>query len=208
MDFTREPIIETVITPKEGNKLILRNSKVTGQEEYLVEAVEVVSFGQSCFFRSLDAAKEFLVPVTDFEISEVREARMVLKTANVEKIKIGGGKDSHEQSDEASERRKKKQKRRMRQEEMKKEALADAAAMESAPASTEPVVGEPEVASPSVIRKLFPPPPTLIKEKLNYIKQTEGITEPQIKPEIAKEEVLVKEEVFEEERRTLENPLE
>lgn len=95
MDFTREPIIETVITPKEGCKLVVRSSKSTGQEEYFVDAIEVVSFGHSFFFRSLERPKAFLVPVSDYEILEVREARMVLKNVGVDRaIKIGGGRDA------------------------------------------------------------------------------------------------------------------
>ncbi len=94
MDFTREPIIETVITPKEGCKLVVRSSKSSGQEEYFVDAVEVVSFGNSFFFRSLERPKAFLVPVSDYEILEVREARMVLKNVGIDRsIKIGGGKE-------------------------------------------------------------------------------------------------------------------
>lgn len=96
MDFTREPIIETVITPKEGCKLVVRSSKSTGQDEYFVDAVEVVSFGHSFFFRSMERPKAFLVPATDYEILEVREARMVLKNVGIDKqIKIGGGRESH-----------------------------------------------------------------------------------------------------------------
>lgn len=94
MDFTREPIIETVITPKEGHKLVVRSSKSAGQEEYFVEAVEVVSFGHSLFFRSIERPKAFLVPVSDYEVLEVRETRMVLKNVGIERaIKIGGGRE-------------------------------------------------------------------------------------------------------------------
>ncbi|MCP5506879.1 MAG: hypothetical protein H7A37_01045 [Chlamydiales bacterium] len=95
MDFTRQPIIESVITSKEGCKLVVRSSKGTGQEEYFVDAVEVVSFGHSFFFRSLEKPKAFLVPVTDYEILEVREPRMVLKNVGLDRsIKIAGGKES------------------------------------------------------------------------------------------------------------------
>ncbi len=62
MDFTREPIIETVITPKEGFKLAIRSSKNTSHEEYFVDAVEVVSFGTSLFFRCLERPKAFMSP--------------------------------------------------------------------------------------------------------------------------------------------------
>lgn len=95
MYFTREPIVETVITSKEGYKLCLRNSKGAGQEEYFVDAVEVISFGKNCFYRSLEKIKNFLLPISDYEIVEVREAKMVLKTPQVEKgIKIGGGREA------------------------------------------------------------------------------------------------------------------
>lgn len=95
MNFTREPIIETVITPREGCKLVVRSSKGNGQEDYYVDAVEVVSFGHSFFFRSLEKPKCFLVPVSDYEILELRETRMVLKNVSAERaIKIGGGRDA------------------------------------------------------------------------------------------------------------------
>lgn len=94
MDFTRDPIIETIITPKEGYKLIIRSSKSAGQEEYFVDAVEIVSFAQVLFFRSLEKPKAFIVPVSDYEVLEVREARMILKNVELERsIKIGKGKE-------------------------------------------------------------------------------------------------------------------
>lgn len=95
MDFTREPIIETVITPREGCKLVVRSSKNASQEEYFVDAIQVVSFGHSFFFRSLERPKAFLVPASDYEVLEVREARMVLKNVGIDRtIKIGGGRDA------------------------------------------------------------------------------------------------------------------
>jgi hypothetical protein len=80
VDFTREPIIETVITPKEGYRLVVRSSKGAGYEEHFVDALEVVSFGTCMFFRCLERPKPFMVPVSDYEVLEVREPRMVLKT--------------------------------------------------------------------------------------------------------------------------------
>jgi hypothetical protein len=95
VDFTREPIIETIITPKEGSKLVVRSSKGVVQDEYFCDAVQVVSYGNAFFFRSIERPKAFLVPVTDYEILEVREARMVLKNVGVERtIKIGGGREA------------------------------------------------------------------------------------------------------------------
>ncbi len=95
MNFTREPIIETIITPKDGCKLLVKSSKNEGQEEYTVDAVEVVSFGQALFFRSTENPKSFLVPVGDYEVVETKEARVVLKNASFERtIKIGGGREA------------------------------------------------------------------------------------------------------------------
>lgn len=97
MDFTREPIIETVITPKEGCKLVVRSSKSGGQEEYFVDSLEVVSFGRTQFLRSTERPKAFLVPASDYEILEVREARMVLKNVGLDRsIKIGGGREGNQ----------------------------------------------------------------------------------------------------------------
>ncbi len=93
--FTREPVIETIITAKEGSKLVVRNSKGVGQEEYFVDAVEVISFGHAVFFRSLERPKCFVVPISDYEVLEVRETRIVLKKGVVEKgVKIGGWRES------------------------------------------------------------------------------------------------------------------
>lgn len=105
VDFTREPIIETVITPKEGCKLVVRSSKSGGQEEYFVDSLEVVSFGRSQFLRSTERPKAFLVPASDYEILEVREARMVLKNVGLDRsIKIAGGRDGHKPHKEAPEK--------------------------------------------------------------------------------------------------------
>lgn len=95
MDFTREPIIETIVTPREGYKLVVRSSKAAGQEEFFVDSVEIVSFGHSLFFRSIERPRPFLVPVSDYEILEAREAKMVLKSTTSDRsIKIGGGKEA------------------------------------------------------------------------------------------------------------------
>lgn len=94
MDFTREPVIESVITPKEGFILAVRSSKGTGQEEYFVDALELVSFGNVLFYRSQERPKNFLLPVADYEVLEVREARLVLKNVGLDRsIKIAGGRE-------------------------------------------------------------------------------------------------------------------
>lgn len=95
MIFTREPIIETILSPRDGCKLCIRNSKIPGAEELFVDAVEVVSFGHAFFFRSQERPKPFLVPVSDYEVFEVKETRVVLKNITHERnIKISGGREA------------------------------------------------------------------------------------------------------------------
>ncbi len=78
MHFTREPIVETIISPKEGFKLIVRNTKIGSHEEYVVDALEVITFGKATFYRSVEK-KPFLLPISDFEVVESREAKIALK---------------------------------------------------------------------------------------------------------------------------------
>ena len=115
MNFTREPIIETIVTPREGYKIVVRNTKATHTEEYCVDAVEVVSFGGSFFFRSTERPKCFLVPVSDFELFETKENRVMLKNVGVERVKISGGRENViKASREAPEREERKTERAIR----------------------------------------------------------------------------------------------
>ncbi len=225
MNFTREPIIETVITPREGCKLVVRSSKGNGQEDYYVDAVEVVSFGHSFFFRSLEKPKSFLVPVSDYEILELRETRMVLKNVPAERsIKIGGGREAppprqhhrepretqqfeepprEESGEEASQQegaipeqridRKRDRRRRGRRggrdrgPDMRgggdnhsptsepSQLTAEGPEMMEKQESAFASESEAPKPAPSFISKLFPPPPTLIKETLSRYKTTESI---------------------------------
>lgn len=179
MNFTREPIIETVISAKDGYKLALRNSKEGGQEEFFVDAVEVISFGNNCFYRSLEKPKSFLVPVSDYEVLEVREARMVLKTAAVEQgIKIAGGREaaikpSREGKVEASliqeveavvaeeqKVEKRREKRRSRKRRGKTEPQEEKEELQAVVPKIK------QVEKPSLI----PPPSTLISESISRYK--------------------------------------
>ncbi len=224
MNFTREPIIETVITPREGCKLVVRSSKGVSQEDYFVDAVEVVSFGHSFFFRSQERPKSFLVPVSDYEILELKETRMPLKNVSTERsIKIGGGREapprpreespqdahlaesrpapSHSsgQQDQQPRDRKRDNKRRrgrrgrdrdrqdMQQGQPPREMEPEERSREEdypTPEDHQPSQGNGypadasaggggEEKAPSFISKLFPPPPTLIKESLTRYKPAE-----------------------------------
>ncbi len=226
MHFTREPIIETVITPREGCKLVVRSSKGNGQEDYYVDAVEVVSFGHSFFFRSLEKPKCFLVPVSDYEILELRETRMVLKNVSQERaIKIGGGRDAPPRPREHTPRepeeprgepqesmgapedasaplsesnkggdRKRDRRRRGRRGGQGRTSMPQTPTEES---SVSPVEGAEltegpssaeEPKAPSFISKLFPPPPTLIKETLGRYKMAESPEDESFKHSFKEEE--------------------
>lgn len=82
MYFTREPIVESVITPASGHKLVVKPSNHNSTFEYRVEAVEIVSFPGGLFYRNIEGTKTFLVPAKDYEVVEVRESRLSLKLSS------------------------------------------------------------------------------------------------------------------------------
>ncbi len=193
MNFTREPIIETVITPREGCKLVVRSSKGVNQEDYLVDAIEVVSFGHSLFFRSIEKPKSFLVPVSDYEVFESREPRLALKSGKLDRsIKIGGGKESRPIEEppmveqKGPDQRKRDKRRKGRRGRERGEMFAPPQEHhefapreeEVAEEGMEPFVekerAEEPKAPPPFISKLFPPPPTLIKETLSRYKSADA----------------------------------
>ena len=183
MNFTREPIVETIISAKEGYKLSIKNSKHQAQEEYLVDAVEVVSFSGALFYRSSEKPKPFFLPIHDYEVMEVREARLTIKSPVVEKsIKIGGGKkeepvvalpvEASEGSEQEAQvqqgaqqepvrrdRRNHRRNRKVNFEERKQQQAAIVAE------------GEGTVIAPSVFSHLLKPPESLISDSIQKYKQ-------------------------------------
>lgn len=196
MNFTREPIIETIISPRDGFKLLVKSSKGEHAEEYYVDALEVVSFGHSFFFRSLESPKAFLLPTSDYEVVEVKEVRVAVKNASYEKnIKIGGGREAParprevaaQPAKEASElpedagqpvageprserRRDRRRHRRRRLEDgdWQERPASDG----DKPAEAEVATGDVEAAKGfvPVLTSLLPPPPTLISQTLGRYK--------------------------------------
>ncbi|MEM8727453.1 MAG: hypothetical protein AAGE99_01885 [Chlamydiota bacterium] len=170
MDFTRQPLVETVITPKEGFKLIIRAINSTTQEEYAVGAIEVVSFGNCYFFRSLEKPKVFLLPMTGYEVVESRETQAVLKKPQIEKsIKISGSKKTIGKKDESKEEKeeapKKHEKKRLRKKRSSKDEKVEASGNE------ERVLNEKikeEVLQQR--RVLLPPPTSLISDQIDRYK--------------------------------------
>lgn len=199
MNFTREPIIETIITPKEGYKLIIRGSKRGDQEEYIVDAVEVVSFGHSFFFRCLERPKSFLVPVSDYEVIETKETRVVLKNVNLERaIKIAGGREAGVKAAKAEKtsesepavveqrlekKRERRRHRRRRVSEEKEDTKPVKEAVEGGGADDEMKV------SSSTSSRLIPPPSKLIA--IQEIKSSEA-TEGDVLPEQVEEKEIKK----------------
>ncbi|MCH9610427.1 MAG: hypothetical protein S4CHLAM81_12710 [Chlamydiales bacterium] len=161
MQFTREPIIETIITPKDGYRLVVRPSHGSG-EEFFVDMVEVISFNALSFYRSLDKPKSFVVPTSQYDVVEVREARMAIKSASVEKVKIAGGKkDDDEPSEKKSRKRTRKKKEESKEEKPKKETpKKETRKKEGTKEEAKKEEKEP------VKRSLIPPPPTLISETM------------------------------------------
>lgn len=186
MNFTREPIIETILSSRDGHKLSVRNSKMPDSEEILVDAVEVVSFGHAVFFRGQERPRPFLVPVSDYEVFEVKETRVVLKNVSHEKnIKIGGGRDafskpakeaSEEETEEtapketrADKKRERRRNRRKKQSEERKDPVEEGLPQEEV--SFEDSQEEmQEAEQPTPFAQLLPPPTTLISESIARMK--------------------------------------
>ncbi|SCA63569.1 Uncharacterized protein TC_0791 [Chlamydiales bacterium SCGC AG-110-P3] len=198
MDFTREPIVESVITPRDGCKLVVRSSKGMAQEEFFVDALEMISFGGCFFFRSLERPKSFLVPVSDYEVIEVRDARMVLKSTSVDRgaIKIGGGRAIAKEPSKTEEReqkqevpaRDKKRRRQGRRRRGREDDIEGDVTLEEATVATETDEKEQrpskEQRSPRVERQgssmaspslssLLPPPKVLISDSIQRYKEDE-----------------------------------
>jgi len=200
VNFTREPIIETIVSPKDGYKLCIRNSKVSGSDEFFVDAVEVVSFGSSFFYRGQERPKPFLVPVSDYEIFEVKETRVILKNVSHDRnIKIGGGREASLKSSKESvvEKKievkeveevaevdsaepktdKKRDRRRSRRRRVAEEKRTDGDKSSDDQESLENTDDAP--ASPAValvvptFSQLLPPPSVLISERLNQLRAQE-----------------------------------
>ena len=184
MNFTREPIIETIISAKDGYKLSIKSSKSPQGEEYLVEAVEVVSFGGSFFYRCQEKPKTFFIPASDFEILEVKETRILIKNPGIEKsIKIAGGKEASKSVQKEEEvaiaaqevapkaqdqKRDKKRTRRGKSSKLEQSAVKSPAVSTPASVPVEPPV------KPTVFSHLLTPPPGLISENLERYKQMTG----------------------------------
>jgi|GEM_PF-3352338 len=149
MHFTREPILETIISAKEEYKLKIKNTKNEAGATYLVDAVEVVCFGTTYFYRSGEPSHTFFVPAQDFEIEQVRQVRLALKAATESSIKIGSGSESTNKQSLEKAKDKKKQKPSKEHQKEKEDQK----------------VQEGEVQEPTESVELSEPPKSISKEK-------------------------------------------
>lgn len=187
MNYTREPLIETVITPKEGYKLLIRNSKGGDHEEYAIDAVEIVSFGTALFYRSLERPKPFLVPVSDYEIIETKETRVVLKNATFDRaIKIGGGREatppkSQKPADEPAAVEQKLEKKREKRRHRRRRSQEGGHGQGEGETTIQPAeekkaieaggTDDQALPSSSILTRIIPPPAQLISEKISKEKK-------------------------------------
>ncbi|MGH2639530.1 MAG: hypothetical protein ACRDF4_09665 [Rhabdochlamydiaceae bacterium] len=214
MNFTREPIIETIISPREGYRLIVRSTKHASDEEFTVDAVEVVSFGSALFYRSLEKPHPFLLPVADYQVVEGKESRVVLKNAPFERtIKIGGGREasfkkepeetdermlhlkieddsSDESTSSESGMERKRERRRNRRRRGGHEQRDEQHRPLSEPMSSEPKseVSHATSKEPFVaplFTHLIPPPTSLISDSIQKYKDQQAKEPPALAPEPA-----------------------
>lgn len=208
MNFTREPIIETIITPREGYRLIVRSTKHASDEEFTVDAVEVVSFGSALFYRSLEKPHPFLLPVADYQVVEGKESRVVLKNAQFERtIKIGGGREAplkkeieeeEEQSlpieldeeapsepgmDRKRERRRNRRRRGGHDQKDEQQRFHQEQPL-GAPSEPKQTEAPKEAFVAPIFTHLIPPPPTLISDSIQKYKDQQA-KEPAPAPEVA-----------------------
>jgi hypothetical protein len=215
VNFTREPIVETIISAREGYKLSLKSSKHAQQDEYLVDAVEVVSFSGALFFRCQEKPRPFFLPIHDYEVQEVREAKLTIKSPVMEKsIKIGGGKDAskaqkneveekaqHSQEDAQSNQTSEKEadaqpaqnnerQRRDKKQKFKRKRGFDEGAREAVQREVKAHDEQNKdqsapIAMESVFSHLLKPPESLISESIQKYKKIEE--EVVMSPEVTKE---------------------
>jgi hypothetical protein len=199
--FTRDPIIETIITARDGHKILIRDVNHV-HDEYYVDIIEVVRLGDHCYYRCQEKPKPFLVPSSHFELLEVREPRMALKTSlNVEKgIKISPQKEGAGSKDaESSELKSEKKKEKKRTKKIKEPKIEKEKEEAEEPAESVSKEAKPEVP-PVEKRSLIPPPSTLISETIARYKNTSAIEELALEGGLKEPEAL-QEELPEEEQQ-------
>ncbi|PCI78407.1 hypothetical protein COB21_00815 [Candidatus Aerophobetes bacterium] len=187
MDFTREPIIETIITPKDGYQLLIKNSKAGGSE-HVVDAVEVISFGTTYFLRSLEKPAAFLLPFGEYEIVEKKVTRVALKKPQIQKsikIETKDRKIPHEDLESDFEMEKAQRddtKSGDKSKAVKRKRVASRRVDSKESRKEESSVESVTTGKPVVAPSLLPPPTTLISEQIlrykDYLQKEESAPTP------------------------------
>lgn len=176
MQFTRDPIIQCVVIARESHKLLVRSSKAAHQQEYYLDAVEILLIGETTFYRSTEK-HVFLLPAADYEIFETRESRISLRLpesrkADAAKESDGSAKDESDKSEKKRERRRSRRGKKPAQEAAPKtveEAPPKETPQESAP-ETPSALHNPEEKKQIIeemsqlLTSLIPPPKALIAD--------------------------------------------
>ena len=169
MNFTREPTIESVISSREGYKLSIRNSKKESKSEYQqLDSIEVVSFGNQVFFRCIDRPKSFILPVSDYEVVEVRETRLLIKNPTVErnvKISIEDEPTNSLSKDDDKKEASQKKKRRNRTKKTVPTSKTEVVEKETQQANDK-TLKEGEELTKNLFKDLLTPPQMLISQAL------------------------------------------
>lgn len=194
MEFTREPVVETIISPKEGYKLVIRNSKGPGHEEHFVDAIEIISFGSALFFRSLEKPKAFVLPVSDYEVLEVREAKMIFKhpqqdksSKQTQKVITESSTSDQSASKNADQQKEDKRKERRKNTRRKRKEIPNKAAQapvdsEQSAAKTQDLTDAkqkevPEKIISSSLNDVLKPPAKLIRDSVPSPQEQEVMEE-------------------------------
>lgn len=165
MYFTREPIIQTIISAREGYTICVRS--LATEEDIAVEVVELVTFDNLGFYRFTEKGNSYLFPIKSYLLVEQRIQGMVLKSSGrkEKEIKIGKGKEEEPSQKEDKKKRKKNKLLRAKETlETKTEIIEDPVANKPGVDSQKSSEEKKEKVSS---RFLIPPPEGLISESLH-----------------------------------------
>lgn len=199
MYFTREPIIQTIISAREGYTICIRS--LSTEEEVQVEVVELVTFDTMSFYRCTEKGTMYLLPANNYQILEERVQSMVLKTTGRKdkEIRIGKGKEEGEvlqKEDKKKSRKKNKAIRAKESENRESEKIRDSEKsreaekpreMERMSEESTSIEGNKKISEKKdkvSSRFLIPPPEGLISESLHKaaMKRAETVAEPVFVP--------------------------
>lgn len=165
MYYTREPIILSVLSAKEGYNLVLKSTKISNEEPYAVASVSIVNFSGAIFYRSL-FDRDFLLPVSDYIVVEEKQVKLNVKLATKKNDEIKQPKRaSKNKSTKESRQQKPKKQKNIESESKETEQLTD---HEKKSKKDTSLVSAKEVSEKKATKPVILPPPTnLVEVKKN-----------------------------------------